>query len=135
MNKAKKYIIIFISVILAILFIFAGCYIISYFKYTKNVQNIHIENIDISKIQDGIYYGKCDVGFISAEVNVTVENGKITDIHLISHKNERGKAAESITNEIIKKQIIDADSVSGATNSSKTIKKAIENALLNSNNE
>ncbi|WP_367270567.1 FMN-binding protein [uncultured Clostridium sp.] len=60
---------------------------------------------------------------------MTVNNNKIEDIELLNHKNERGKPAEIIVNEVIKEQKITVDTVSGATNSSKVILKAIENAL------
>ena len=39
------------------------------------------------------------------------------------------KAAETVINEIVDEQRIDVDAVSGATNSSIVIKKAVENAL------
>ena len=50
-------------------------------------------------------------------------------IDLLEHRNEKGKPAEQIIDDILKRQQIDVDEVSGATNSSKVIKKAIENAI------
>lgn len=73
--------------------------------------------------------GLYDVDFIYAKVNVTVQNGAVTHITVLEHKNERGKPAEIVTDKIIAEQKIDVDAVSGATNSSTVIKKAVENAL------
>ena len=64
-----------------------------------------------------------------AKVEVTVQNGEITDIIILEHRHEHGKAAETVINEIVDEQRIDVDAVSGATNSSIVIKKAVENAL------
>jgi hypothetical protein len=50
-------------------------------------------------------------------------------IDILEHRNERGKAAEAITNKIIEEQKINVDTIAGATNSSTVIKKAVENAL------
>ena len=69
------------------------------------------------------------MNFIYAKVEVTVQNGEITDIIILEHRHEHGKAAETVINEIVDEQRIDVDAVSGATNSSIVIKKAVENAL------
>ncbi len=44
-------------------------------------------------------------------------------------KDGRGSRAEVVVDRIIEEQKIDVDAVSGATNSSTVIKKAVENAL------
>lgn len=93
------------------------------------MQNTVIEDIDITQMPDGTYFGEYDVSFISAKVKVIVHNGAIEQIELLEHKNDRGTAAETIVTEIIKQQKIAVDAVTGATNSSIVIKKAVENAL------
>ena len=60
---------------------------------------------------------------------MTVRNGVITSIDILEHKNQRGKPAEVVTDRIIEEQKIDVDAISGATNSSTVIKKAVENAI------
>ena len=69
------------------------------------------------------------MNFIYAKVEVTVQNGEITNINILEHRHERGKTAEAITNKIVDEQKIDVDAISGATNSSTVIKKAVENAI------
>lgn len=105
--------------------------IMDFKDYQTKVSNIQIQGIDASGIADGTYTGKYDVGYIRAEVEVTVENEKITNIALVQHENEKGKLAEKVVEEIIKEQRTDVDEVTGATNSSKVIKKAVEEALQN----
>ena len=67
--------------------------------------------------------------FIRAKVAVTVQDGAITGIELLEHKNGRGEAAETVLEEIVSQQRIAVDAVSGATNSSIVLEKAVENAL------
>ena len=75
--------------------------------------------------------GEYDAGYIYAKVEVSVKHGMISNINILKHRNERGGKAEKIIYKIIDRQKIDVDSVSGATNSSMVIKKAVENALEN----
>lgn len=98
-------------------------------NYQREVGNIKIFQPDIDAIPDGVYQGECDVDFIYAKVCVTVKDGILTNITLLEHKNERGAPAEKIIEDIIAQQTVDVDAVAGATNSSKVIKKAVENAL------
>lgn len=120
-----------LSAIVLIALIFLAFYLKSVFDYKQAVSNIIVPNINIAKIADGTYTGACNVDFISANVTVTVQSGKITDIKLLEHKNNRGKAAEAVIGKIVREQKIDVDSVSGATNSSSVLKKAVANALEN----
>ena len=60
---------------------------------------------------------------------MTVQNGAVTNIDILEHKNGRGSRAEVVVDRIVEEQKIEVDAVSGATNSSTVIKKAVENAL------
>ena len=99
--------------------------------YKQAVEEITFEEINISDVSDGVYIGEYDVNFIYAKVEVTVENGEIKSVNILEHRQERGKAAESVTDKIVDEQKIDVDAIAGATNSSTIIKKAVENALKN----
>ena len=116
-------------VILIILLAGGAIYMKKVMNYQEKVQHIVIHNVDISAKADGVYIGTCDADLISATVEVTVYNGKITKIHILQHKNGRGKPAEAVLDNIIKEQKIKVDAVSGATNSSIVLEKAVENAL------
>lgn len=104
-------------------------YFLDFGSYRKSMENIEIQGMDAAGLPDGEYIGSCDAGYIFAQVKVTVQKEKITAIEIMSHKNERGKAAEKITEKIQEQQTTKVDAVSGATNSSNVIKKAVEHAL------
>lgn len=131
MKKNKRIIIAAICLIIVVAGVFLTNYFVSVKKYQDAVANISYDNADASNVPDGIYIGAYDVKFIYAKVQVAVENGVITDITLLEHRHERGASAEGIENQIVEHQRIDVDAVSGATNSSTVIKKAVDNALSN----
>ena len=132
MRISKKKIILFVIMLLLLVgFVWGIIYLNSVADYKQAVKETTFEEINISDISDGVYIGEYDVNFIYAKVEVTVQNGEITNINILEHRHERGKAAEAITNKIVDEQKIDVDAISGATNSSTVIKKAVENALKN----
>ncbi|MDO9536476.1 MAG: FMN-binding protein [Bacillota bacterium] len=114
--------------------------VVGYFVATGMIKNIEsnlaqladlpVLNVDLSKIKDGTYAGNYMVFPVSAEVEVTVENHKITGIEIIKHTHGQGATAEIIPAKVVENQTLEVDTVSGATYSSKVILKAIENALL-----
>lgn len=130
MKIQKKTIVI---IILAILFL--GSTILAYYlrqvdDYQARVASMTFADIDIGSIPDGKYIGASDVDFIAVKVDVLIQDGKIVSIDLLEHKNGKGEPAEKIIDEMINKQTTDVDVISGATNSCKVIRKAVENALL-----
>ena len=125
----KKIISVIILLFLLIGLISGAVYLKNVADYKRAIGETTFDEIDIADVSDGIYIGEYDVNFIYAKVEVTVENGKIVSINILKHRHERGKAAETIIDKIIDEQKIDVDAVSGATNSSTVIKKAVENAL------
>jgi uncharacterized protein with FMN-binding domain len=98
-------------------------------EYKDITSSLKISDVDLSKVKDGIYTGEFDAKLVAAKTSVTVKDGKIVKIELIEHRNGRGKAAEAILPKVISAQSLDVDTITGATNSSKVILKAIENAL------
>lgn len=98
-------------------------------EYKKRIESISVSNVDLSEIPDGSYTGSYDAVMIAARVRVDVSNHTIKNIKILYHKNERGKKAESIVNEIKTAQSLKVDTITGATNSSKVILKAVQNAL------
>ncbi len=129
----KKIFMLTTLLLFLVVLIFTAVYLKSVADYKKTVKETTFSDIDIGNIPDGTYIGEYDVNFIYARVEVTVRDGAITNIDILEHKNERGKAAEIVTDRIIAEQKTDVDAVSGATNSSTVIKKAVENALQNTN--
>ena len=101
----------------------------SLIRYQQEMAAVSIANISAKGLPDGDYEGVCDVGYIKARVCVTIEEGQITNIDLLEHRNERGAAGEGVVARMLAAQSTDVDTVSGATNSSRVIQKAVENAL------
>ncbi|MBC2456687.1 FMN-binding protein [Clostridium beijerinckii] len=129
MLNVKKILLGVVCLVAITSIIVGGKYLISVRNYQKTIKELTINNVDLSKIPDGKYIGSYDVNLISAKVSVTVKNHKIENIDLLEHKTDRGKPAEVIPDMVVKAQSLQVDTISGATNSSKTILKAIENAL------
>lgn len=116
-----------------IMLVFIAAHLLFYYldfeNYKNKIAHIQLQGIDISQTADGTYVGEYDAGYIYVQVSVTVSDGLITDIRLLEHRHQRGKTAEQIVQNIITSQRTDIDAVSGATNSSLAIEKAVENAL------
>lgn len=98
-------------------------------RYKTIVSEIQLKDVDLSNVPDGTYHGAFDAEVIAAEVDVTVKDNHITKVDLVKHKNDRGKPAEVLVDKVVETQKINIDTISGATNSSKVILKAIETAL------
>lgn len=99
----------------------------------RMLRQVTINEVAISQMTDGEYQGTAQINPVSARVNVRVENGSITAIEIKDHMTGLGKNGEKIVEQIIKKQSLDVDAISGATQSSVAITKAVENALTAEN--
>ncbi len=128
LNK-KKVILVSFSLIIIIGLIITFSILMKYKNYQDKVDSMIFSDIDLSTIADGVYVGESDTGVIYAKTEVTVKNGKLLSINLIEHRHERGEAAEIIVDHMIQEQRTDVDAITSATNSSKVIRKAVENAL------
>lgn len=67
---------IFISLIVLA---FTAVYLKSVADYKKAVKETTFTNLNISNVTDGVYVGEYDVDFVYAKVEVTVQNGVITN--------------------------------------------------------
>lgn len=125
----KKYIIGLIAIIVLLASGFGIKYVIEWREYKEVMSALKIQDIDLAEIDNGTYIGEFDAALVGAKVKVEVINNEIKEIELLEHKNGRGKDADIIVDDIIKYQSLKVDDIAGVTNSCKTIKKAIENAL------
>ncbi len=130
MKLSRKRILSFTAILLfLIVLIYTALYLKNVADYKGAVEETTFSNLNISDVSDGVYIGEYDVNFVYAKVEVTVKAGVITNIDILEHKNGRGSRAEVVVDRIVEEQKIEVDAVSGATNSSTVIKKAVENAL------
>lgn len=90
------------------------------------------QEIDISLVPDGTYRGTGTGLKPGIVVEVTVENGFITEVHVISHDETPDyfvDAGEQVPSRIVDEQRTRVDAVTGATASSEGIMMAVEDAL------
>lgn len=94
----------------------------------SHIKTMSINDVDLSKVPDGVYTGGFQKARWNHEVEVTVKDHKITEV-----KNTNKPADALITeaiDSIIAKQSVLIDVVSGATVNTRAFQKAVENALL-----
>jgi uncharacterized protein with FMN-binding domain len=99
---------------------------------TSSLAEIKAYLPDMSGKTNGIYRGNYSLSGTPVKVTLdaTVKDSSITEINIIKHTcSPIGKKAERITKDIIEKQNLEIDAISGATASSKALLKAVENAL------
>lgn len=89
-------------------------------------------SIALRNLKDGTYQGE-GRGFAGKIITeVKIAEGKIIEINVIEHNESKGWYDEvfmAIPKEIIKKQRLQVDAVSGATKTSEGLLKSVENAL------
>jgi uncharacterized protein with FMN-binding domain len=126
-NRLGRHSLISLSAIaLAILALSSG---LASCKSLDDINKLAVTNIDISKVHDGSYVAKQDNKLVMAQVRVDVAGGRITSIAVLAHNHGPGHGAEAIVNRVMAAQSLEVDAISGATYSSKVMRKAIELAL------
>ena len=129
MNKKLK---IFLWILLGIVILavlMAGWAAIDPMRYKKLVVN----DVILDDIPDGVYEGSFKGGRFSNSVEVTIKDHKIVDIKKVGSPTPTDKLYSQIYDKIIEKQSLNIDAVSGASITTKTSLKAVENALRISN--
>lgn len=91
---------------------------------------IEIGNPDLSTVRDGTWIGYYDAKLVKAKVEVVALDHYIQSVTILEHDcSSIGEKAEKIVEDIVARQSLDVDVVSGATGSSLCILKATEIAL------
>lgn len=126
-SKKKMLLIVLIFLVMMAAFLFWNIDI----DVDEILADTHIGDIELNTLENGVYTGQHSAGLVEVELSVNIDDGKIVDIQLLSHDNWRGGKAEEIVSNIVNKQSLDVEVVSGATISSKVIIKSVENALQN----
>ncbi len=89
-----------------------------------------VEEIDFSQKEDGSYLGSFEFYRWNNEVEVIIENGRVSEIIANDQPREKQDGAiRELTDSVIEGQSTQVEVVSGATVTSKTYLKAIENAM------
>ncbi|MGE5580731.1 MAG: FMN-binding protein [Bacillota bacterium] len=102
----------------------------------KETLNAHISHVDLQEVADGVYQGKYEAGRFRASVEVTVKDHKIVSIAPLG-LNENKVIDKAILNvfvpdigRIVEAQTPNVDIVSGSTATTKSLLKAVEDALV-----
>ena len=101
MNHRKKAVLIVISALLVIGLFAGGLYLKSIRDYKAKVDALTFDEIDLTKVEDGVYEGRCDTGVVRARVQVTVRDHRLESIDLLEHENGRGTPAEAILDQMV----------------------------------
>ncbi len=124
MKSKMKKILPYVATIVITFFI--GSVIVA---FVLRPQKLEIGAVDLDTVSDGEYVGVCQNKILFAVVKVKVQDHEISDVEVIEHKASYMEQAEQIAENVCDKQSLDVDAISGATLTSGTVLKAIENAL------
>lgn len=121
--KKKKVLSLLATILITALVCFAA------FALLLRPQTLEIGTVDLNTVTDGEYIGVCQNKILIAVVKVCVKSHEIAYIEILEHKASYMGQAETITRKVCAEQTLEVDAVSGATLTSDTVLKAIENAL------
>lgn len=98
---------------------------------TEISENTKIITFSGAELKDGVYIGSAPAYKKTLTVSVTVEKGQVSSIEITENYETPGFLASAIEiiDDIIAKQSLEVDAVSGATYSSAGILNAVNNAL------
>jgi len=131
-----------IAIVVLIIVIFALC--TPFFRAApgrKEIMGMQIADVDFKKLRDGTFDGKykgIHDSYRDVSVEVKISSGALTKIKIKkdalkkSRSKEKSKfdvAVEAVLSQVIDKQSLKVDVVSGATLTCKTHLKAVESAL------
>ncbi len=91
--------------------------------------NVKIGTVDMQTVADGQYVGTYENGRFSNTVTVTVKDHRITAIDSAKAEDSGVKTVRTLLDRVIEQQRPDVDVVAGATATSRSVLKAVENAL------
>ena len=127
-------IVLVVLVILVALVLGGGLFFTA--RERREGKNLPIAVVDFKKLNDGTFVGEYEGGMYkwrANKVEVTVSQGKVTDIQTLGDKKAGCNEKPEITNELFDRvtdaQSLQVDTVSSATITSKAYLKSVENAL------
>jgi uncharacterized protein with FMN-binding domain len=92
-------------------------------------RNLVVNDVRLENIPDGLYEGSFKGGRFTNSVEVTIKDHRITDIRKIGTSIPTEKIYKQIYDKVMEKQSLAIDTVSGASVTTRTALKAIENAF------
>jgi uncharacterized protein with FMN-binding domain len=96
----------------------------------RSFQQMQISHVEPAFIRDGVYRGAANDGSFTYEVDVTVKGKTIVAVTAVSNRTSPyARYAEGVFSRVLNNQSPAVDAITRATMSSKTLLKAVENAL------
>lgn len=127
MRKSVRVILIILGVVvcLGVIMVFAATI------GMQEIKDFNIPDIDLSSIADGEYEGACTISRWPIKVMVKVKDQKIVSINIVEDRIQvkSSDMDEIIIRNVIEKQSLAIDTVSGASITTKAYLIAIANAL------
>lgn len=109
-------------------------------KEHEEARSLPLNAVDFSRLNDGVYHGAYAGGMYqwrANECNVTITNGKVSAIQLVSTTDPGAENTDRqmLYDRVIKAQSLQVDTISGSTLTSKGWLQCVENALLEAEKE
>jgi uncharacterized protein with FMN-binding domain len=92
----------------------------------RTAARVTLPPLNLATVADGVYDGSATILHVTSKLRVTVSAARITDIVAA---NPVYGGVSALTARVIKAQSLDVDGITGATITTKTVLKAIDNAL------
>jgi uncharacterized protein with FMN-binding domain len=117
--------------IISVVILSAGFFVLGWMNLNR-LRTMSISSPDLSTIGDGIYNGEFSDGGGVFQVEVEIDNHRISNLDLETDRNSKYvDYARPVITRVIEQQTLNVDAVTGATTTSKCILKAVEEALNN----
>ena len=126
MKKLAKTLLTIVVIVVAFI---ASTAMVFSIRMNSQVKSFDRSGIDISQVSDGVYNGHSETDLVKVEVSVKISDGMLQDIEILRHECGKGHPANKIVKDMLKKNDIEVDAISGATMSSEVIKDSVRNAL------
>lgn len=117
-------------IVLAILLLSVATMMFIFTNGMEEAKAIQVKSINLNTIEDGEYIGSFDLTRWSNEIKVTIKDHKIIDLEVVDDVLfKMDEITKALFERVIQNQSLDVDIETGATVTSHSYLKAIENAL------
>ena len=125
LSRKLRIVLIVVGVVVVIILGLIGWAYVDVIRYNELV----IRDVDLQNTADGVYEGSFKGGRFSNSLEVTVRDHTIVDIKRLKSSMSQEDVRQKIYAKVMEKRSLQIDTVSGATVTTLTTLKAIENAL------
>lgn len=128
--KLNRKVFLILSSLLVIIFLL---FLAVTYLNLQRLRNMAIDEPDLQKLENGKYVGRTEVGGFPYIVEVTMADHRIQEIKFLRNQdNVYGRWAEGVIHQVLKRQTLQVDAITGATTTSKALLKTVSNALKTS---